>query len=372
MGADLEVTWPQVLAWRMQRSLLDPVEQPTAVEVVQRTCGVQAQVPASAALAIGVRQTDPVAGAMDQALRDGQLLRVWAVRGTLHLLAPEDAGAYLSLMAAGRVWEKGSWVKTFGVSPEEMVELTEVVAEVLDDQILTREQLVAEVADRIGRPDLEEGLRSGWGAVLKPLAWQGVLCHGPPDGNRVTFARPDRLLPRWKGVPAPEDAARTVIPAYLRAYGPATMERFDSWLTRGASRKPMLRSWFASVEDLLVSVDVEGTPAWLMADDAEELVGTRPSPAAASCLLPGFDQYVLGPGTAAAEIIAPEHKSEVSRKAGWIAPVVVAGGRVVGVWDLDDGAVGDVRLLDHEQPLSVDALDAATDRMAAVLSALRP
>ena len=199
----LETTWPQVLAWRMRRGLLDPVGQPTVPDIVRQLCGVQAQVPAAAALAVGVRQADPNAGAVDEALSAGDVMRCWAMRGTLHLLTPDEAGAYLALMAAGRSWEKGSWVKTFGVTPGEMVELTDAVAAVLDDRVLTREQLVAAVGERLGRADVEDELRSGWGAVLKPVAWQGVLCHGPPDGNRVTFARPDRLLPAWADSPSP-------------------------------------------------------------------------------------------------------------------------------------------------------------------------
>lgn len=369
MTAQLVTTWPQVLAWRMRRQLLDPVEQPEPPEVVRRLCGVQAQVLSAAALAVGVRQTDPVPDAVSRALDDRQLMRSWAMRGTLHLLTPDEAGAYLALMAAGRSWERGSWVRTFGVTPEEMVALTEAVAEVLDDQVLTREQLVAELACRLGRTDLEEQLGSGWGAVLKPVAWQGVLCHGPADGNRVTFARPDRLLPTWKGLPSPEDAALTVVPAYLRAYGPATIERFDAWLTRGVSKKGMLRGWFGAVEDQLVTVDVEGTTGYLLAEDAEDLAGTAPT--AVVRLLPGFDQYVLGPGTAAAEILAPDQRSQVSRAAGWIAPVVIAGGRVIGVWDRDEDTV-DVRLFDEEDQPTATALDTAVDRLRRVLATLAP
>jgi hypothetical protein len=369
----LETTWPQVLAWRLRRQLLDPVDDVDALDVVRRLCGVQAQVPASAALAIGVRQADPVPDAVDGALAAGELVRTWAMRGTLHLLTPDEAGAYLSLIAAGRSWEKGSWVRTFGVAPDEMVRLTEAVGEVLDDRVLTREELVAELSERLGRPDLEAELRSGWGAVLKPVAWQGVLCHGPSSGNRVTFARPDRLLPGWGGVPEPEDAARAVVPAYLRTYGPATIERFDNWLTRGTSRKPMLRSWFAALGDDLVTVDVEGTSAHLLAEDVDDLAATSPSDAVH--LLPAFDQYVLGPGTAATEILDADRRPTVSRAGGWIAPVVVHGGRVAGVWERD-GTEIDVRPFDGAgaggAAPPAGALDAAVERMRDVVAALHP
>ena len=371
MAGQLKTTWPQVLAWRLRRQLLDPLGEAEAPAIVRRLAGVQAQVSSATALAVGVRQQTPVPDAVDRALQDGSLMRTWAMRGTLHLLTPDEAGAYLSLVAAAQPWERASWVRTFGVSPTEMATLTEAVAAVLDDRVLTREELVAAVGERLGHSDLEEQLRSGWGAVLKPVAWQGVLCHGPADGNRVTFARPDRL-PGWRGVPEPEAAAPVVVPAYLRAYGPATVERFDAWLTRGTSKKAALRGWFEALGDRLATVEVDGggedpVTAYLLAEDLDELAGTEPSSAVR--LLPGFDQYVMGPGTAAAEIIPPEHRAQVSRTAGWISPVVVAGGRVVGTWDVVGTAPPEVHWFDEAAIPPAADIAAAVERMHAVLTA---
>jgi hypothetical protein len=364
MTARLQTTWPQVLAWRMRRQLLDPLGEVEAVEVVRRLCGVQAQVPSAASLAVRVRQASSPPGEVDRALDERRLMRTWAMRGTLHLLTPDEAGAYLSLAGAARGWEKGSWQRAYGVSPDEMVALVETVSRALDGQVLSRDELVAAVCELLGRPELEVALRSGWGSVLKPVAWQGGLCHATSDGNRVRFARPDQWLRGWAGVPEPEEAAQVVIPAYLRAYGPATPERFDAWLTRGSSRKGALRSWFAALEDRLATVEVDGEPALLLADDVDELADTAPTPALR--LLPGFDQYVLGPGTKAAEIVAPAHRAEVSRAAGWISPVVVAGGRVAGTWEADAGTV-QVRAFEDAGPIPGPELDAEVARVEALL-----
>jgi hypothetical protein len=299
-------------------------------------------------------------------------MRTWAVRGTLHLLPPDEAGAQLALMAAPRTWEKGAWVRNFGLKPDEMEALADAVSEVLDGQVLTREELVDQVAAKLGHADFEEQLRSGCGAVLKPVAWQGRLCHGPPDGNRVTFGRPDQLLPTWKDLPSAEEAAAIVIPAYLRAYGPASLDRLDNWLLRGKTPKSLLKAWLATVEDRLVTVDVEGTPGYLTADDADSLADTDAADVdSLVCLLPGFDQYVLGPGTAAEEILDPAHRKDVSRTGGWISPVVVAAGRIAGVWELADGEV-DVSLSLFEDAPRIPAklLNAATKRLAAVRRAL--
>ena len=52
-------------------------------------------------------------------------------------------------------------------------------------------------------------------------------------------------------------------------------------------------------------------------------------------LLPGFDQWVLGPGTADGHVVPSGRRAAVSKQAGWIAPVVVVGGVVSGTWELD-------------------------------------
>jgi Winged helix DNA-binding domain len=359
----VDVTWGQVLAWRMRRQLLDAPGALAAADVVRRLAGVQAQVASAAELAVATRRTEPESAAVERALADGDLLRTWAMRGTLHLLPPETAGAFLALVGAARPWEKGSWQRAFGLSPAEVTTLGEAVTEALDSRVLTREELVTEAVDRTGAPHIAEQLRSGWGAVLKPLAWQGLLCHGPPQGNRVTFVRPDKL-PGWRGVPEPGEAAATVIPAYLSAYGPATPATFDAWLTRGTSRKAALRGWFEGLGDALVEVDVEGTRAYLRAVDADELADT--SPTATVRLLPGFDQYVLGPGTGAAEIVDPARRPMVSKAAGWIAPVVVAAGRVAGVWEVSGEQLA-VTLFREAGRVDAAALEAETARVAAFL-----
>jgi hypothetical protein len=203
--------------------------------------------------------------------------------------------------------------------------------------VLTRDQLVKEVIADKRFVGMEDRLRSGWGQVLKPLAWRGVLCHGPVQGNKVTFASPARRYPDWRERPEPDDAAPVVIGAYLGAYGPATAEVFDRWLSRNASSKPRLRGWFADMRSTLTEVDVEGRKGWMLTEHVEELVGM--DPCVGVRLLGGFDQYVLGPGTNDDVLLPKEHRSAVSRTSGWISPIVVLNGRIAGVWEMSDHEV---------------------------------
>jgi Winged helix DNA-binding domain len=329
------LTWERVLAWRLRRQLLDPVGGLDVAGTVRRLCGIQAQVMSAAELAVATRLAAPVPGEVADALGRGALMRTWAMRGTLHLLDPSHAGAFLALLASRRTWERPAWQRTFGLTAADVDALAAHAAEVLDGRTLTREELIDAIAARTGNRDLDEHLRSGWGAALKPLAWMGVLCNGPSDGNRVTFTSPASAVPGWQGLPSVQDAAPIAVRAYLGAFGPATPATFDAWLTRGSLRRKRVREWFDAAELAPLSIDDE--TVFALPDHVAELEDTPPSTAVR--LLAGFDQYLLGPGTGDPRIVPPEHRKRVSRTAGWISPVVVEGGRVTGVWSLDGDAV---------------------------------
>ena len=327
------LTWPQVLAWRMRRHLLDPVGRSTVPEVVRRLCGVQAQVASSADLAVRVRRTSSRPGEVARALTEGKVIKTWAMRGTLHLLTPKEAGAFLSLMAAGRSWELPSWERYFGMSSKHWDLLRPAAREALQGKTLTREELIAAIVAQRGLAHLGDALRSGWGTLLKPLAWQGDLCFGPNRGTRVTFVRPEAASSRWAGILEPDEAAPIAIVAYLRAYGPATITNFRNWLSRGRVSARQIRRWFDTLGDQLTEIDVEGDRRFVLSEDLDEVAVTRPTTAVR--LLPGFDQYVLGPGTEDLHVISPKRRRAVSRQSGWIAPIVVAGGVVKGTWGVD-------------------------------------
>jgi hypothetical protein len=347
----VKVSREQAHAWRLRRQLLDPRGSAGAVEAIRRLCGVQAQVASAAELAVRVRQAAPETGAVERAIADGSLVKTWAMRGTLHLLPSTDAGDFLSLIASARTWEKGSWQRVYGATPQQVAALVKAVPDILDDAALTREELVGRIVAHREFASMEEHLRSGWGSLLKPLAWQGALCHGLSQGNKVTFTRPD-TLPGWKGIPEPDEAAPAAISAYLGAYGPATPEVFDAWLSRGSLRKGVLRGWFAAMGDRLTTVDVDGQDAHILSDHADDLAATGTSTSVR--LLGAFDQYVLGPGTSDRPLLPAEHRDKVSKAAGWISPIVVVDGRIAGVWELDGGEVSVSLFGGADRPLMAD------------------
>lgn len=350
------VSWPQVLAWRLRRHYLDPVGTASVEDVVRRLGAVQAQVPASAELAVRLRRERSTSGEVDAALAEGRIIRAWVMRGAVHLLTPEDGGAYLALMAAKRQWELPSWQTFYGLAPGDWEPFRQAVREALVGGPMTPSELGAAVTARPRFRHLEWAFAGHWGTILKPLFWQGVLCFGASRGGQPTFQRVEDN-PRWAGIPEPDEAGRRVAEAYLRAYGPATIRHLRSWQNTGERNA---RAWMAALGDRLASVDVDGEPHHVLAEDLDELAATRPTKVVR--LLPGYDQWVMGPGTEDSRVVPPARRALISRR----APFVIAGGVVSGTWAVTEDQVSISWFPEAGRPPQ-QALGDEVDRLATVV-----
>ncbi len=240
---------------------------------------VHAQVQASAELQLagridGITQQD----VRDALWRDRTLVKAWTLRGTLHLHPAEEVSLWL---AARRAVEGESpdglksWLDPKGVvhpavSPDELTEIQAAVWDSFDGRTLLRDELATEVVRRVGKKH-EGRLRSGFAFFTDQLV------QGPPQGNKITLARPDQWIDGWQTL-AEGAAVREVLRRYLWAYGPARPVDF--------------RAWFGDVPfDVLdvEEVDVEGHRAFVLAGDTE-----FPDLERTVRLLPEYDVYVMG------------------------------------------------------------------------------
>lgn len=206
---------------------------------------------------------------------------------------------------------------------------------------------------------LQPEFHDGAGTLIKPLTWQGDMSLGPRrNGQRTVQGLAGN--PRWAGVPDLEDAGPRAIAAYLRSYGPATPEHVHHWLgaNLSAGRKRLDR-WLAGMADDLVEVDVDGTAAYVVAEDADSLAAARPSTAVR--FVPGHDQWVMGPGTKDDHVTPQARREAMTRKAN----PVVAGGVVRGTWSLRKTDLTVTWLDDARVPRKAMAHEA--NRLAGVL-----
>ena len=330
----MSLTWSQALAWRMRRQLLEPIGTESVADVVRRLGAVPMTTnEAAAEFAVRTRRVRSEPGEVARELAEGTIIKTFAFRGAVHLMTPEDGGAYLALRAASRMWELPSWQTYYGLTPSDWPAFRSAVREALADGPLTRDELGAAVTAHKKFGHLGFAFADGAGTLLKPLTWHGDMSFGPPRDGRATFQRLDSN-PRWAGVPELEIAGEQAVEAYFRTYGPATPDHVHYWLGNGLSAgRKRVTSWIKGFGDRLAPVDIEGEPALVMRDDLDELIATPPTTAVR--LLPGYDQWVIGAGTADAHVVPPARRTPISRQAN----IVIMGGVVSGTWTVSDDEV---------------------------------
>ena len=312
------VSWRQALTWRMGRHHLRERAAPSdLLRVARDICGLHAQVMSSAELSLWARIEGLDRRAVAEALwQQRTLVKLWAMRGTLHLLPADELGLWLAAL--------GTYTH-YGNTYPEMDILAEAVTGALDGRPLTREELAREVERRTGSPEFGEQVRFSWGSYLKAISFRGLLCFAESDGGRVQFTTPATWLPGDLAKPDPSDALRAVTRRFLSAYAPATAHDLGRWWS-AAKGKRML----AALGDEAIELDVEGERVWVLARDIPAIIGTEAPDVAR--LLPAFDPWTIGASRSAAAVLEPTHKARVYRAQGWISPVVLVNGRMAGVW----------------------------------------
>ncbi len=353
------VTWPQALAWRLRQQLLDPVGTQDVAGVVGRLGAIKADPADAAELAVLIRREHSQPGDVDRALADGTIIKTFAFRGATHYLTPHEGADYLALRAMSRMWELPSWRSYYGLEPSDWPKLREAVRQALANGPLTYDELGGAITTQPKFRRLAGAFRERNFTLLKPLTWQGEMSFGPGRG-RATFQRLDSNV-YWKGVPDADDAGPRAIEAYFRAYGPATREHLRYWIGSGlGAGGKRIDAWVEQLGDRLTQIEVDGQPALCLADVVEELLATGEGSAVR--LLPGYDQWVLGPGTSDTNIVPAAWRSVISAGAN----ILLIRGRVGGTWSASDDRVTVKRFEGAESPSS-DALEGEVARLATIL-----
>lgn len=331
----------------------------SVVDAVRRVVGVQAQDLRASRLAVRARTSGLTAADVDAACRDRTMVRTWAMRGTLHLLAAGDfwwvnglLGPYFADRGAGRRRQLG-----------------------LDDPLLERaaEGLEAHLREPLTRREVVERLDlpidADGQAPAHLLAWAanvGLVCRGPETGrDEPTYV----LVREWLG-PRPDidDPVTTLARRYLAGYGPATADDLAAWSGLPLTR---VRKGLAAAD--AQPVDLDGATAYTLAEEGDHDNGShrdreadqrggdrhgdgggnreagqrgrgreaeqrdgdgeRGGPVADRRvrLLGHFDAYLLG--YRGRDLAVPAGlRSRVQTGGGLVMPTVLVDGRVVGTW----------------------------------------
>jgi hypothetical protein len=247
------------------------------------------------------------------------IVRTWAMRSTMHLLATEDAAWILPLFDAGLAADSRRRLGQLGLSAAQQDKALDAARKALEnDGFLGRSELVARL-ERIGI-EIDAPRRVH---LFRLATGEGVAILGPDSGSETLLA----LARDWVGERPPHDrdaAVDELTRRYLRAFGPATEADFAGW-----SGLPMrdVRAGLARIGNELVEVRVGDHRAWTLRGSARSPRGRIIR------LIPAWDNYLMG-HRKRDFIAGPERWSRIMPGGGLIRPTIVVDGVAVGTWSI--------------------------------------
>jgi Winged helix DNA-binding domain len=318
----VDILWEQALAWRMRRHyLIERASPDDLVMVVDRLRGLHAQVMSSVDLALWARidrlEQDAVADAL---WRQRTLVKMWAMRATLHVLPAADLGAWIAGLG---IWKPGVWP----LKQAEAIPLVGYIDRALRGKVLTRTELAAAVTKLGATPEMVEGMLGGWGGYLKRASFSGYLCLAPNGGQQARFTHPATWL-RKRPVQLDNNKAFDVLTTrYLGTYGPATARDLGHWwgINQGQAKRRL-----AAIGDVATEVTIEGERYWMLIKDVADLAATEQVNVVR--LLPAFDQWVVCASRRVPALLNPKYRQRIYRLQGWVSPVLLVNGHMAGVW----------------------------------------
>jgi hypothetical protein len=290
------------------------------VDLAQLAAGIQAQDPRAGRLGFRARSARVRGADVDRArTEERSIVRTWAMRSTMHLLATEDAAWILPLFDAGLVADSRRRLGQLGLDAARQDKALDAIRKALEsDGFLGRSELVA----RLGRLGIE--IDAPRRVHLFRLATgEGVAILGPDSGSETLLA----LARDWVGERPAHDrdaAVGELTRRYLRAFGPATEADFAGW-----SGLPLrdVRAGLTRIACELVEAKIGSDRAWTLRGAPRRPRGRIVR------LLPAWDNYLMGHRDR--DFIAgPERWQRIMPGGGVIRPTIVVDGVAVGTWSV--------------------------------------
>lgn len=304
-------------AQRITPPRADPAAFTSPTDVVRWMTAMQAQDLPGALWSIGLRLPGSTEEDILAALRAGTIVRSWPMRGTLHLVLPEDLRWMLSLTSERLVRLSLARRAALALDDRQLETARTAAAEALSGGRTMTREAIYRVFEAAG---ISTAAQRGY-HVLWFLAQTGTLCFGPPDQKQQTFALLDEWAPGGRILERDEALGEFVL-RYFRSHGPASIRDFSWWSSTTLSEA---RIGLALVRGSL-SFFVRDGEEFFFSDDVGEPAsgGVR--------LLPGFDEYLLGYQDRRPQLSPAEAGIIVPGGNGMFLSTIVDDGAVVGTW----------------------------------------
>jgi hypothetical protein len=322
----------------------------SATDMVRHLVGLQAQENLPPYLSLAARLTDLDPREVGGLLADRRLVRLLTMRGTIHLLTPDDA-AVLRTWVAPRMEQEIRVSQSVGESREiDRPAIEAALREVLADGPLPQKEIGQRLAERFPYPATQLGQLARGVAPLTQLPPRG--CWKQSGGVVYDY------VDRWTGVPLGEPDVPELVRRYLRAFGPATAADVTAW-SAVTGLVPVLKA----MPDLVRHEDEDGKVLYDL-EDAPVADEDAPAPVR---LLGTYDNLWLSHARRD-RVTDPEARRSWMGTNGGIGNTIFVDGWLTGIWRVVDDRVA-IELLHRELTKAEQAeLDEEVARVEGLLA----
>jgi len=261
---------------------------------------------------------------VDAAFDRGEIVRSWTMRGTIHVIPSRDLAWVLSLTAERQHRSAAAVHRVEAIDGDELAKAERLaVGALARGNRLTRKELFAVLEEGGVSTAHQRGYH-----LLVALSLRAVVCQGPVVPRKGGPSREQYIVrtDEWvRDSASPSDPLAEFFARFVGSHGPAGARDFAWWtgLPLGVARAAA-----EAASDRLTVVADEGEAFYVASDPAPRRSAAVPAVLA----LPPFEEYYLSYADRTVPC-APEFLAHIGPSLnGIVRPILVAEGRVVGVW----------------------------------------
>ena len=290
----------------------------TARELVDWMGAMQAQDYNQAKWAIGARLPHLTEEQIESAFNRGEIIRTHLMRPTWHFVSANDIYWLLELTAKQIKSAMKARNRDLGLTETVLKKSQEILRlSMIGNKSVSREEIGIQLNQKeIGTDE------NRLSHILMEAEIDGIICSGGISEKKQTYALLEERVP-VKMILSKDEALALLARKYFTSHGPATIADFVWWsgLPVSEARKALEMN-----RAVLVSETIDNEVYWF--------TGSIEPPTSlpdSVYLLPAFDEYLISYKNRSAAIAADHHAKAISNN-GIFRPVVVANGRISGLW----------------------------------------
>ncbi len=281
-------------------------------ELITHYWAIQAQDYQWACWMIGSRVAWSTLADVENAISYKDIVRLWPMRGTLHMVNPSLAHSFIDLCASRTLSSFPKRRAYLGISDTEI----EKALAVIESSLRWWKSLT--------RMELEEALLSS--GLKKKKQWiyhitcyaatRKLICFWPRQWKDDTFVLFDEWI--WPNILNSDEGIAAIARSYIRSHGPATINDLAwwTWWNKWQSKNAL---WLIAKE--IDAIDIDWTIYYFAPTNIWNTQET--------VLLAGFDEYFLGYKDRTL-VAKNDDMSHYMTKNGIFSPLVVQNGEIIG------------------------------------------